>query len=189
MVLFMWLLKRFIVCNSVAVNPFNSLLRTTTIPRAKVSKNFYEDELIPPAIYNNRRLKNEWFIDKQTLKIQQSIRDYYGPITINNWWHGGPTKYRGYRHPACKVGSKLSMHRHMKAADNVPKECEAKKIVDDIIYFNRMIMTGNPDRVKIPWFAYYITCVEYSIKGRRPSWAHWDTRPTRERFGLLILKL
>jgi len=159
------------------------------MPRVKVSRNFFEDELIPPAIYNNKRLKNEWFIDKGTLKIQQSIRNYYGPMTVNNWYHGGIFRYRGYRNPSCPEGSKLSMHRHMKAMDNDPADCPATKIIDDIIKYNKLLKNGNPRHIRIPYFAYRITCVEYSIGGRRPGWAHWDTRPTRERYGLLILKL
>jgi len=157
--------------------------------RYKVSKNFYEDELIPPAIYNNKRLKNEWFIDPLTVKILQELRDWYGPMTVNNWYTGGRFKYSGYRNPACKVGSKLSMHRHMRAMDCKFSDIEAKRVIDNMIIYNKAIKTGNPKMYEIPWYAHKITCVEYSIKGKRLSWAHFDTRPTRERNKLLILKL
>jgi len=157
--------------------------------RFKVSKNFYEDELIPPAIYNNKRLKNEWFIDKITLRILQSMRDFYGPMIVNDWFTGGQYKYSGYRNPSCPEGSKLSMHRHMKAMDPKPRECSPSAIIDDIIGYNKLLKNGNPHGIRIPYFVHKITCVEYSIKRKRPTWAHWDTRPTRKLHGLLILKL
>jgi len=157
--------------------------------RTKVNKNFYEDELIPPEIYRNKRVLNEWFIDPLMLKVVQDVRDYYGPVTINNWLKGGPFKYSGYRHPNCPEGAKLSMHRFMKAMDLKPSECEAKDIIDDIINFNKLIKNGNPQKAKIPWFAYRITCVEYSINGRRLNWAHIGIRPTRKKHGLLIIKI
>lgn len=151
--------------------------------------NFYEDELIPKVVYNNRRLRNEWFIPKKTMKVQQDIRKLYGPLYLNTWWNGGRFHHRGYRQPDCPDGSQYSRHKFADAGDNVPIDCQAFEIIDDIIMFNKAIRAGNPNKIKIPWFAYQITCVEYSIKGVRPGWAHWDLRPTREKHGLLILKL
>jgi hypothetical protein len=46
------------------------------------------------------------------------VRDFFNvPITVNNWYGGGPFQYRGYRGPDCPVGAENSYHKKGMAAD------------------------------------------------------------------------
>lgn len=46
------------------------------------------------------------------------IREFFNaPVTINNWFGGGPFQYRGFRGPDCPVGVEHSYHKKGMAAD------------------------------------------------------------------------
>jgi len=166
------------------------LLRTvrpdlwTNRPRIKISKNFYADEILPPQIHNNPRLDPLWFIDPLNVRVIQSMRDRYGPCTINDWYAGAKDYYySGYRHRVCTTGASESFHRQRIADDMKFKNVLAPAVIDDIIGFSER--TGKNK----PYFSHKITCVERSLNGKRLSWTHIDLRPVSPGTPLMILDL
>lgn len=86
--------------------------------RIKLSTNFYADEFVSPAIYNNKQINPIWYIRKNLVESAQLLRDILGQsVVVNNWHNGGVYQYSGYREPACKEGATLSQHRAFNALD------------------------------------------------------------------------
>lgn len=98
-----------------------------------------------------------WLVfDQQILKAADLLREKWGPLVANTWYHGGRHQYRGFRDPDCNVGAKLSQHRFGRALDLVPRDTTAQLIRADL---------------KKSYAAYRITCIEENV-----SWLHIDRR-------------
>lgn len=62
------------------------------------------------------------------------VRDFFGvPITVNNWYGGGPFQYRGYRDPYCPIGTENSYHKRGMAADFDVQGMDADMVRERII--------------------------------------------------------
>lgn len=104
--------------------------------RVKISKNFYLDEYFPKELYlkyaNAGRLHVlEWRLSKMLVESDQMLRKALGPLTINNWWDGGPRNWSGFRTTDSKYYSEDSFHSWAMASDKIPHETD----IDDCISY------------------------------------------------------
>ncbi len=57
------------------------------------------------------------------------VREFFNlPVTINNWYEGGPFQYRGYRCEDCPVGARNSYHKLGMASDLNVKGLSADEV-------------------------------------------------------------
>jgi len=102
-----------------------------------IPKHFKIQELMPKSFYNNNahRMPFLWSIifDERLLRIIDTIREQYGPMTCCNWSYGGKRNWSGFRPPSCGIGATLSQHRFGRAVDLLPKDCTPDEIRDEII--------------------------------------------------------
>ncbi len=99
-------------------------------------KHFNIKELVSPQVYNKFGEAFCWkFFDKDILIDLDTIREYHGPITINNWSFGGSNTQCGFRcnmDPIVKSKKSIycSAHIQGKAFDLHSKDI--KKLYSDI---------------------------------------------------------
>ncbi len=131
--------------------------------RFKLSKNFYLDEYIPKSLY----LKWEHsptvlfgILDYRMIKANQMLRDKFGPVIINNWWHGGDRQWSGFRTPDSPHYSPTSQHSHGRASDKLFTEATAYEV---------------RKYIKMHYKALGITCIEENV-----DWVHTDFRWTNK---------
>lgn len=113
---------------------------------------FRVEEIIPPADYLPRQMRNTYNRDPQSLfrcfpaeflATLDALRRRYGPATVNNWFWMDPAsldephcrKWSGYRPESCAIGADLSEHRFFRAGDLifqrvVPAEIWADMVAD-----------------------------------------------------------
>ena len=95
-------------------------------------------------------------VDKRLVEADQKLRDKFGPVTINNWWHGGDRNWSGIRTPGSSYYSETSQHSWGRASDKVFKDAPAAEV--------RM-------HIKTAWVQLGITCIEENV-----TWVHSDVR-------------
>ena len=95
-------------------------------------------------------------LDKQLVEADQMLRDYFGRVTINNWYEGGSRNWSGYRTPASSYYSKDSLHSEAKASDKLFENASADEV--------RLYIMKN-------WKFLGITAIEAGV-----PWIHSDTR-------------
>lgn len=137
----------------------------------KVSKNFYDWEIIPPSIYNNPNLVNSWFYTPFMFQFPQFVRDRFGhPVFINTYMMHDPYalgdiyRYSGYRTPNCAIGAPLSQHKFKAAVDIKIPAMSVEEIIKDI-QDNYKLYKGTG-----------LTTIELGTKG----WIHGDSRETNQ---------
>jgi len=92
------------------------------------------------------------------------IRDFFNaPVTVNNWYGGGPFQYRGYRGPECPIGAPASYHKNGMAADFDVQGYMAEDA--------RRIIIENQDNELLQ----YITRMEKAV-----TWVHIDLAELRK---------
>lgn len=99
--------------------------------RNQLTTNFYLDEYIPKALYLKYE-KNQMLliglIDRQLVKADQLLRNYFGPITINNWWMDGLRQWSGIRTVDSIDFSETSQHNFGRASDKIFKEVTVEEV-------------------------------------------------------------
>lgn len=131
----------------------------------KVSNNFYLHEFIPIHIYHQYGRKSTWFIRPEIIKLAQFYRDWFdSPMTINNWYWGGPYQERGYRDPHTNTGSKLSQHKLGAAFDCTIRGISADEVRKEILRNKDEFMKAGLTTLEHPAYA--------------PTWVHSDIRWT-----------
>jgi len=140
-----------------------------------IPKYFKAVELVDKATYQKCKHRgDEWLLgilfDERLLRVIDTIRHQFGPMTINDWSWGGPSQYRGWRSPDCDIGATLSQHRFGRAVDMIPKDMHPKAIRAEII----------KNQNKSP-HTKFIGGLEMGI-----SWLHIDVR-TRNKDGEINL--
>lgn len=125
-------------------------------------KNFELYELYPRHFYETWQHRADilWQLwDDRVLYTLQKLRNRYGKMNMNDWFWGGTNQYKGMRPFDCPVGSELSQHKFLRAADPTPEDMPAEQIRKDIL--------------ADPWQEdfKYITCIEMNV-----DWFHFDTR-------------
>lgn len=120
-------------------------------------------ELVPPAELD--RFGNSlWRVfDDRILRAADLLRQEFGPMVVNDWYHNGSNSFRGYRPPRCTVGAPISQHRFGRALDLIPQRAPAETI--------RQAILDDPDMVRDEYGNYLITAMETGV-----SWLHIDCR-------------
>ena len=103
-----------------------------------IPKHFSAAELVPEKLHAKYKSRGDaWLLrilfDERLLMTIDTIRENFGPMTINDWSWGGANQYRGIRPPDCSIGAGLSQHRFGRAVDMIPKDIKAAEIRVDII--------------------------------------------------------
>jgi hypothetical protein len=92
-------------------------------------KYFKLEELIDRAtfyLYGEDAWK---LLNPDALDALDGIREFFNsPVTVNNWFGGGPFQYRGYRSENCPVGAKGSYHKRGMAFDLDVKGKDADEV-------------------------------------------------------------
>ena len=94
-------------------------------------------------------------LDERALFTLDTLRDIFGPITVNDWMWGGRFSERGLRTQDGNTGSKYSQHRFGRAIDCIFKDTTAEEV--------REYIFSNPDMFP------HIRGVELGT-----SWLHFD---------------
>lgn len=121
---------------------------------------FIIQELVAPEIYQARGDRAWETLNPLTLMALQSVRDKFGPITINNWHAGGAFKESGARSFGTSTGAAYSMHRYGGAYD-----CKSDSVTPA-----EMCAYIIKNRGEFP----YITAMENPVA--TPTWLHIDSR-------------
>ena len=127
--------------------------------RHKLTNNLFLDEYIPEELYRKWEQKPHiltGLLDKRLVLSDQQLRDRFGRVTINNWWHGGERNWSGIRIPEYPDYSQTSQHSWGRASDKIFTDASAEEV--------RTFIRQN--------FNYLgITCIEDNV-----SWVHSDVR-------------
>ena len=95
---------------------------------------FQLHELLPPDLYYARGDAGWQLLDERLLRAIDALRDWYGPMTINNWYWGGEREWSGLRTPDSPYYSETSQHSYGRAADclfaDVPVEMVRTEILE-----------------------------------------------------------
>ncbi len=113
--------------------------------RIQLTNNLNLDEYIPRDIYMREGFSDYsmypddiWIailkrkLNPELIRADQKLRELFGPVIINNWWHGGEREYSGFRPVNCSVGSQLSDHREGNASDKIFQNYPAQEVRDYI---------------------------------------------------------
>jgi hypothetical protein len=121
---------------------------------------FIIQELVAPEIYKARGERAWELLNPLALMALQSVRDKFGPITVNNWHAGGSFKESGMRSFGTSTGAAYSMHRYGGAYDCKSKSATPTEMCEYIL----------KNRHEFP----YVTAIENPAA--TPSWMHIDSR-------------
>lgn len=130
--------------------------------RVKLTANLFLDEYIPEAMYRQLEKRPHIMVgllDRRLVMADQLLRDRFGPVTINNWWHGGNRNWSGIRTPESPYFSPTSQHSWGRASDKLFQNATAAEV--------RAYIRGMYGELGI-------TCIEENV-----SWVHSDVRWTR----------
>ena len=83
----------------------------------KLSKHFYLEELVDKEILKRVGERAENFLHPALVPMLEKLREFTGPIKINDWVFGGHFNCSGLRGPDCTIGSLYSAHRFGTAVD------------------------------------------------------------------------
>ena len=129
----------------------------------KVSKNFIIQEFVTPSMYNDLGDDADILIDDRVVHLAQFVRERFDkPVTINNWFYGGPFKYRGVRPHDCEVGAAYSQHKYGRAFDFNVRGMSIEEVHQDI-KDNQQLYYDNHLRV--------VESIE-----KAATWIHFDVR-------------
>lgn len=128
------------------------------------SKYFIVEEFVDKRTFQMRGLKAAELIDLRTVKIVDLLREYAGPLIINDWYKGGQYKSSGFRAVWDQTGGILSQHRCGRAADVKSKKFKPGQLLSIIMQHKAEFMAAG------------LTCIE-SLQFT-PTWLHLDCRPT-----------
>ncbi len=127
--------------------------------RIQLTANLFLDEYIPKDLYLKYVGREHILIgllDKRLITADQSLRNHFGAVTINNWWDQGNRNWSGLRTPDTSYYSPTSQHSFDRASDKLFKD-------------------ATPDEVRIYikqyWKELGITCIEDNV-----TWTHSDVR-------------
>lgn len=131
--------------------------------RIQLTKNIYLDEVVPKSTYQKWGKRSMMFVPLTMVRVNQELRDYFGPVTINNWWDEGPRQFSGYRPPDCDTGAKESAHRRALATDSKYKNATADEVRAHIMANEAKYLEMGLRRLE---------SAEYA-----PTWLHADCSP------------
>lgn len=127
--------------------------------RIQLTKNLYLDEYIPSSLYKKLEKRTHillGLVDRRLVEADQQLRDKFGQVTINNWWHGGTRNWSGIRTQESPNYSETSQHPYGRASDKIFKDASAEEV---------------RKYIKANWAQLGITCIEDNV-----TWVHSDVR-------------
>ena len=129
--------------------------------RIQLTNNLFLDEYIPKDLYLKYVGREHILIgllDKRLITADQSLRNHFGVVTINNWWDKGERNWSGLRTRDSSYYSPTSQHSFGRASDKLFKDATPEEVW---IY------------IENNWKELGITCIE---KGSKVTWTHSDVR-------------
>jgi hypothetical protein len=133
--------------------------------RIQISKYFFLDEYLKPAMIQKWGAKGIWWIRPELIAIDEFIRERFGlPMVINNWILGGNYDDSGLRYPHTTEGTGDSMHKFGIASDT--------KFIDKPASFYDEVRKDIIDN----WKTLYKPLGLTTIEANTPSWLHKDCR-------------
>jgi len=133
--------------------------------RQKLSHNFFLDEFVTKRAYLTFGSRANLLFDPRLVEISQFIRNRLGSaVYLNNWYHGGPLQYRGWRPPFTTVGSKRSFHKLGRAIDMSSPKYSPKEILEIVRRNEAKLMSLGLSRVEH---------IDHT-----PTWIHMDLAET-----------
>jgi hypothetical protein len=137
--------------------------------RISLTKNLFLDEYIPKSVYK-KYINKPWIliglIDNRLIKADQLLRDYFGEVTINNWFDGGIRNWSGLRTSDSPEFAPESQHTFGRASDKIFKNATAEEV---------------REYIKNSYKTLGITCIEDKV-----TWVHSDVRNTTENKLLIV---
>ena len=121
---------------------------------------FQLQELVPPEIYTARGERAWELLDVRALITLQTLRDTFGPITVNDWLWGGQHTESGLRSFTTPTGAAWSQHRFGRAFDCKFKDATPQEVHDYAL--------ANPESFP------FLTTIENPVA--TPTWFHFDVR-------------
>jgi len=123
---------------------------------------FIIQEYISPGLFEELalkgRLSSAWeLFDERLLRLDDQLRNRFGPITINNWHIGGNRHWSGLRTPDSPYYSKTSQHSFGRASDKKFADVEEEYVQEYIL--------ANPNEFPL------LNSLELGV-----SWVHSDVR-------------
>ena len=126
--------------------------------RIRLTDNLFLDEYISKDLYlkfEHRPQILVGLLDRRLIQADQMLRNVFGAVTINNWWHGGDRQWSGLRLPESPDYSLTSQHSSGRASDKI-FTAPAQEV---------------REYIKMNWIDLGITCIEDKV-----SWLHSDVR-------------
>lgn len=142
-----------------------------TIPNwalVDVSKNFKAGEFLPPDAEEILKTDpSKWLLGSNGVwlrRVAQTLRNEFGPITINNWIFGGNRVASGLRLPSgvSNIGVKGSRHRLGLAIDAIPAKYTVAEVQQDL------------EKRQNFWLRAGVVRYEKTKNGEPISWVHVD---------------
>ena len=127
--------------------------------RIQLTNNLFLDEYIPKDLYLKYVGREHiliGLIDNRLITADQSLRNHFGVVTINNWWDKGNRNWSGLRTPDSSYYSPTSQHSFGRASDKLFKDATPEEI---------------RTYIKKHWKELGITCIEDKV-----NWTHSDVR-------------
>ena len=137
--------------------------------RIQLARNFWLDEYIPKELYLQYIGREHILIgllDERLIQADQKLRNKFGAVTINNWWHGGVRNWSGIRTSDSPYYSFTSQHTWGRASDKIFSKVTAEEV---------------RAYIRINWAELGINCIEDKV-----SWVHSDVRFTTSNNLLIV---
>ena len=122
-----------------------------------IPKYFDLHELLPKSALADRGNHGWGLLDDRLLMSADALRDYFGPMYINNWFYGGHNEWRGLRTPDSPYYRPYSQHSFGRAIDCTFKSATAQEV--------REVILEHPE------YFPEITAIEEDV-----DWLHFDVR-------------
>lgn len=113
----------------------------------KLSDHFFLEELVDQETLKHVGDRAQNFLHPFLIPVLERLREFTGPIIINDWVYGGHYNCSGLRGPSCAVGSLYSAHRFGTAVDVKCKKSPEEVvgfILDNSENFQEVIRIENP---------------------------------------------
>lgn len=123
-------------------------------------RHFEIQELVPPEIYDARGEAAWELLDARALATLDRMREFFGPIIVNDWHWGGQYRESGLREPNTSTGARYSQHKFGRAFD-----CKFRHTTPLAVYGH--ILAHQDD------FPYLTTLEDIEAT---PTWLHFDVR-------------
>lgn len=96
-------------------------------------KHFKIQELVPPEVYKDRGDKAWYLLDDRALETLDTLREHFGPTTVNNWLWEGRRMNSGLRTCDSKYGTQYSQHRFGRAFDPIFKGIDTEEVREYVL--------------------------------------------------------